>query len=280
MTEPRTAAWIAAALGLALGGAVGAGFGLRCGRLDLERSAATAAAQAPAEHAGATPESARVRELEAEATWWREAYEALARSLEQPQPSAAGEGEPVPGSAGTAVAPFADPASAAAGFDSAALLERGYTEQEIERLHERFEAFELEMLYLGDRARREGWRRQPRFQLEAERLREALRAELGDRDFDAALYASGRNNRVIVAGVLAGSAAERAGVRPDDELVSYDGRPIFEAQTVVRATGEGEAGGTTELRVRRGEEELRFLLPRGPIGIRLQPARHPPEEFR
>jgi hypothetical protein len=31
--------------------------------------------------------------------------------------------------------------------------------------------------------------------------------------------------------------------------------------------------------VRRGGEELRFQLPRGPIGIRLQPARLPPEGF-
>ena len=83
----------------------------------------------------------------------------------------------------------------------------------------------------------------------------------------------------VYGGVLADSAAERAGLRAGDELISYDGRRIFEAQTVVRATAEGEAGGTTELRVRRGDEELRFLLPRGPIGIRLQPARRPPEGF-
>ena len=278
MTEARTAAWIAALLGLALGGAIGATLGLRCGRSEPERPAANAGPQA-AERDAPAPDASRLRELEAEAVWWREAYEALARSLEQPEPNVPGDGEPAAPGAGTAVVPFVDPASAAAGFDSAALLERGYTEPEIQRLRERFEAFELEMLYLGDRARREGWRQRPRFQLEAERLRGALRAELGDRDFDAALYASGRNNRVVVAGVLKDSAAERAGLRAGDELISYDGRRIFEAQTVVRATAEGDAGGTTELRVRRGDEELRFLLPRGPIGIRLQPARRPPEGF-
>ncbi len=278
MADARTAAWIGAALGLALGGLVGATLGLRHGRVDLAGSAPTDA-EAAAPRADSTPDAARLRELEADAAWWRGAYEELARSLEHPEPPAPSEGEPAAAGAETPIVPSADPAPAAAGFDAAVLLERGYTEPETQRLRERIEAFELEMLYLGNRAQREGWRQRPRFQGEVRRLRDALRAELGDGDFDAALYASGRYNRVDVAGVLAASAAERAGVRPGDELVSYDGRRIFEAQAIVRATSEGEAGGTTELRVRRGEEELRFLLPRGPIGIRLQPTRRPPEGF-
>lgn len=275
--EARTAAWVGAVVGLALGAGVGAALGLRWGHSAPDPAADTASAAA--DPGQPEPDANRVLELEAEAVWWREAYEALARSLEQPGPTAPGGGEAGAPDAATAVVPFVDPASAAAGFDATALLERGYTEAEIQRLRERFEAFELEMLYLGDRARREGWRQRPLFQREAQRLRTALRDELGDRDFDAALYASGRNNRVVVAGVLADSAAARAGLRAGDELISYDGRRIFEAQAVVRATAEGKAGGTTELRVRRDDEELRFLLPRGPIGIRLQPARRPPEGF-
>jgi hypothetical protein len=294
VTDARRAAGLGLAAGLALGVAAGTALGLRLGR-PAPVAPPTAAGSVPgrgepAEH------PATLQELEAEAEWWRLAYEDLARSLDGALPGAqvaagAVQEEGAAGGAASAAAEqaanaaavqAADAATAAvagAGFDAAALLARGYTEQEVERLRERFEAYELELLYLGDRAHREGWQGRGRHKIAAKMLQDALRAELGDRDYDAALYASGRNNRVRVAGVLAGSAAERAGLRDGDELISYDGRRIFDVQSVVRATGEGEPGSTTELRVRRGDEELRVDLPRGPIGIRLEAVRRTPEGF-
>lgn len=290
--DARRAAGFGLAAGLALGVAAGTALGLRLGRPapDAPIAQPTAAGSSvpgrgePAEH------PATLQELEAEAEWWRLAYEELARSLDGALPGAqvAAPAAPEEGAAGGAASAAAEQAAnaaaeqaavAGAGFDAAALLARGYTEQEVDRLRERFEAYELELLYLGDQARREGWQGRGRHKIAAKMLQDGLRAELGERDYDAALYASGRNNRVRVAGVLAGSAAERAGLRDGDELISYDGRRIFDAQSVVRATGEGEPGSTTELRVRRGDEELRVELPRGPIGIRLEAVRREPEGF-
>src|SRR5262249_33982593 len=100
---------------------------------------------------------------------------------------------------------------------------------------------------------------------------------LGDRDFDAMLYGAGRNNRVKVAGVLAQSVAARAGLQDGDEVVSYDGNRIFEARSLMHATIEGKADEQTEMVVRRDGKEQRLVGPRGPIGIRLQATRMPPE---
>ena len=270
---------VAASLGTALGFAIGAAFGLRRAPADAPPVAASGAGSvAPT----AAPLDAQVRELEAEAAHWRDAYEQLARSVAgdagsggtagvggSSEPDAQDAGSPTPGA----------PAAAASLFDESALLERGYTDEEARRLRERYEAYQLQLLYLNDRAQREGWRQTPRYHKEARQLAEALQTDVGDRDYDAVLFAAGRTNRVLVAGVITGSAAERAGLRAGDELVSYDGKNIFDSQTIVSATTQGSAGADTELRVRRGDDELRFLLPRGPIGIALEPTRVPPEGF-
>ena len=261
---------LAASLGAALGLLVGAAIGLR-----LAPDAPDERALAPTGNTPAGERDSRVAALEAEVARWRGAYEELAQKnpgLGAPQEPPAAAATPPPGP-GPAAQPDGRP------FDTQALQERGYTEEESNRLRERYEAYELAQLYLNDRAGREGWRGQPRFQAESRQLADALHAELGDRDYDAILYGAGRSNRVQVAGVLAGSAGERAGLRDGDEIVSYDGHRIFEGQALVQATGIGEAGAQTEMVVRRDGQDLRIVLPRGPIGIRLQPARVPPEGF-
>lgn len=260
--------WLVAATGAALGLAAGLAVGMRLG----SGVAGAGPEPAPSERPAATSsagDAEKARELEAEAIWWRTAYEDLARSLERPDAVTSPAAEPSAG---------AD-ASVAGTLDVATLVAGGYTEAEAQRLQERFEAYQLDQLYLADRAKREGWRQSPRFFLESEKLREALQTELGDRDYDALLYAAGRTNRVVIAGVLAGSAAAQAGLREGDEVVSYDGERIFDAPSILRATSQGQAGATTELRIRRDGEEQRILLPRGPIGVRLQPERVAPDGF-
>jgi len=271
MAAPRTPL-LAASLGVALGLVVGAAVGVR---LAPESPAPSAAA--PTGNEPATPD-ARIAALEAEVARWRSAYEDLAQ--EPPEGDTTAEQAPV------AAAPTPQPGpeppaqpTTAQALDGDALQERGYTEEEVRRLQERYEAYELAQLYLNDRARREGWRATPRFMGEQRQLSEALQADLGDRDFDAVLYGSGQNNRVQVAGVLRGSAAERAGLRDGDVVVSYDGRRIFEGSALLGATVQGDQGAQTEMVVRREGGDVRVVLPRGPIGIRLLPSRVPPDGF-
>jgi hypothetical protein len=266
---PLLAVLLGAALGLVLGTAVGV-------RIAPDGPSPLVPAQTGNAPAARDP---RIAELEAEVARWRDAYEALAREdalesdtdAEQP-PVAAAPAVPDPGD------PQAPPVRAQA-LDAAALEARGYTEDEIRRLQERYEAYELALLYLNDRARREGWRQSPRFTLEQRRLTDALQADLGDRDYDAVLFGSGQSNRVQVAGVLVGSAAERAGLRDGDEIYAYDGRRIFDGQALLGATVQGTQGAQTEMVVRRDGQDVRILLPRGPIGIRLLPARVPPDGY-
>jgi hypothetical protein len=157
-----------------------------------------------------------------------------------------------------------------------ALEAAGWRPTDIERLRREFDAYELERLYLRDRATREGWRGSARFRREQRELLDELHDELGDGDYDAALYAEGRNNRVMVQSLLDDSPAEASGLRVGDEILRYAGERIFEPIRLVRLTVAGEAGRPVEMRVLRGGEEIRLFVPRGPLGARLRPVSRPP----
>ncbi len=87
-------------------------------------------------------------------------------------------------------------------------------------MHERWEHFEMERLYLMDVAMREGWLMTPRFKREQQFARLALREELGDESFDLLLYASGQKNRVAVQSLLDRSPATDAGLKAGDVILS------------------------------------------------------------
>jgi hypothetical protein len=165
------------------------------------------------------------------------------------------------------------------GFDAAGLLAAGIPPHEVARLQARFEAFELELLYLQDEANREGWK-PPRLQQERRALRQEMRNELGDDDYDAMLYAAGRKNRVTVSDVLADSAADSAGLRKGDAVLQYGDERIFDAHALVLATRGGEPGALTEVRFERDGSVHRVFVPRGPIGIRLGRERRLPDRFQ
>lgn len=95
----------------------------------------------------------------------------------------------------------------------------------------------------------------------------ALRAELGDADYERFLSAMGRSTTVNVAGVLASSPAERAGLMPGDEIVAYNGQRIFDIAELNELTLGGATGESVVVDVRRNGQTLQLVLPRGPIGI-------------
>jgi hypothetical protein len=184
-----------------------------------------------------------------------------------------------PAPTAAAPAPDAAPQPAAGGvapegLDVAALLAAGFARDEVERFRERVDAIELERLYLRDQAAREGWLGTSRFQQESRRLDAAmngLRGEFDEELYDWMLFASGRPNRVEVTEVLADSAAAEAGLRPGDVLVRYDDRLVLTPLELREATAGGEAGSWVAVEVQRGGESVRVLLPRGPLGVRLEP---------
>jgi hypothetical protein len=161
-------------------------------------------------------------------------------------------------------------------FDADALESHGVQPAEVDRLRESFDASEMALLDLEDRARREGWYDEPLYRQSLRDLRQGLRAELGDDRFDLLLFATGRHNRVVVSDLLDGSPAQRAGIRPGDEILSYADRRVFKGMELKRATTQGRAGERVEVVVLRDGERVRLWLPRGPLGIRMRQASRPP----
>lgn len=98
-------------------------------------------------------------------------------------------------------------------------------------------------------------------------VEEALRAELGDAEYERYLEATGRPTRIGVRNVLPSSPAAQAGLRPGDEIVSYGGRRVFGMDDLNRLTLEGRPGETVVMEVLRDGQPLQLYVPRGPIGI-------------
>lgn len=168
-------------------------------------------------------------------------------------------------------------------LDEARLLEAGLHPADIEALRERFGEIEMERLYLRDEATRDGWLHTGRYRKalrEIDLSLDALRGEFGDEAYDWLLYASGRENRVLVGGVIENSPAGEAGLQSGDLVFSYDGVRIFKGEELRRATSQGEAGRLVELALDRGGERVRVYVPRGPLGIRLGSQRAKPQARR
>ena len=161
-------------------------------------------------------------------------------------------------------------------FQAEELRGQGLDSAQIDRLHEAFTRSEMDLLELEDRARREGWYGTSRYWTELRQMREQLRADLGDEDYDRLLYASGRQNRVVVDDLLERSPASDAGIRPDDVICRYDGSRVFRAGELKSATSQGRAGELVPLDIVRDGERVRIYVPRGPLGIKLSQARQLP----
>lgn len=217
-------------------------------------------------------ERERSRELAAQVEWLRLQLEELARS-EAPRPGGGGTAQR---EAERETAAGEQKADEKLWFDTGLLLANGVPSHEVERLREIFDASEMEIIDLRHQATREGWLRSGRYMRELHDLRAGLREEIGDESFDLLLYATGRNNRVLIADVLRDSPGDRAGFRPGDVVLSYDGRRIFKTTGLQRATTQGRLGDGVVVEVLRGGEVIRLYPARGPMGFRLKPTRQMP----
>jgi membrane-associated protease RseP (regulator of RpoE activity) len=138
----------------------------------------------------------------------------------------------------------------------------------------------LARLELRDKAARENYLRTPRFRDEMRELEAdtpSVRDELGIDTYDNYLYQSGQNNRVAVASIMTGSAAEQAGMRDGDLILSYDDQRLFSYQQLRGLTTEGERGETINVTVSRSGSEISLVLPRGPLGVGLDVASVDPQ---
>lgn len=164
-----------------------------------------------------------------------------------------------------------DPAPGHAWFDERRLAAAGLPERDVADLKRVFDETELERLYLQNQASREGW---PPARLNAAMnaltdRQLQIQSTYGDETYDWFLYATNRPNRVLVEGVLGGSAAEDAGIKPGDLILSYDRERVFRPGPLVQGTLRGNLDDRVDIEVWRQGERIQLTLPRGPLGVRL-----------
>ncbi len=152
------------------------------------------------------------------------------------------------------------------------LIAAGIDETRASDIKRRQDAHELSRLELIDKAAREGWRGTERFTTELEELQNGridLQDELGDESFDEFLFSSGQFNRVSVASVLEGSAAQLAGMQLGDVIWSYAEVRTYTIVQLQELTREGNSGELVPVLVRRSNQFIPLQLARGPMGVTL-----------
>lgn len=152
------------------------------------------------------------------------------------------------------------------------LVSAGIDLQSAEALQARQDQYQLARLELFDQAQREGWIDSEQFSDRLTQLNEQrpdLREELGDDAYDRYLFEAGRSNRVIVASIISGSAAEIAGLEPGDMIIAYAGERIFSTGDLQSATRAGVRGESVDISVNRQGQPLFFNIQRGPMGVTL-----------
>jgi len=160
-----------------------------------------------------------------------------------------------------------------------ALIDAGISEEQAAWIQERLDESELQQLYLRDRATREGWLNEPRYNKERRVYLNAvteLRDEVGDEAYDRLLYTLGRANRVVIRDILQNSPAAQYGLQGSDQIIEYDGQRIFGSKELSSLVNQGGSGVMTLLRVKREGVIHDIYLPRGPLGIRMSSARVAP----
>lgn len=148
------------------------------------------------------------------------------------------------------------------------LLAAGFSLERIEWLRHRADELRIEQEREADELRRRGVAPDPRSfaYIFDEDLR--LREEVGLDEYERYRQALGRPMGVGIAEVLPGSIAEQAGLRADDEIVSYGGARVFNFAELSPLVLEGTVGEPVLVEVRRDGQTMQLAIPRGSLGVR------------
>ncbi len=159
------------------------------------------------------------------------------------------------------------------------LIKGGINPSLAEDIVRRKNGIELKRLALQDRATRDDYLNTQRYYDELSEINKqdvTLREELGDQQYDEYLFTSKQNNRIRIASVMLGSAAEQAGIKKGDVVLSYNDNRMFTWQELKDATSEGQLGEYVSISIYRDGEIYSFSVPRGPLGTQLGSTRLAP----
>jgi len=141
------------------------------------------------------------------------------------------------------------------------LVQAGFTQDRAEAIERRVQELQLQAQQAQYDAQRNG---QP---YNGTNIESALRKEMGDSEYEKYLTALGRSTQVQVMDVLASSAAEKAGLKPGDQIVSYAGQRVFDNSDLNALTRQGTPGETVNVEVQRDGQTITVQVPRGVLGV-------------
>ncbi len=142
------------------------------------------------------------------------------------------------------------------------LVAQGFTRERAEWIERRTQELEVQVMQAQYEAQQSGRQVQGVMDVDA-----ALRAELGDADYERYLTANNRPTQVQVLDVLASSNAERSGLQPGDQIVSYAGTRVFDMRELNSLTRTGSPGESVTVEIRRNGQTMQVQVPRGPLGV-------------
>ena len=145
------------------------------------------------------------------------------------------------------------------------LVDGGFSESRAQKILEYEDEVRMAALQAEYEARRNGeafdpWGRA--FDLQA-----ALRERLGDAEYEKYLTAQGGQASITVREVIGASPANRAGLRPGDRILSYDGERVFGMDDLKSMAFSGDPGEDVIVDIERNGQRMQLVLPRGPLDI-------------
>jgi hypothetical protein len=155
-------------------------------------------------------------------------------------------------------------------FDEAVLVDTELDAEQIEELRERYEAFERERLDILDLETGEDGLLSTKGSRDLLILEGTLRSELGEHAYDAMLYSTGRDNRLLVRSVADGSPAADADIENGDVLLRYGDQRLFALTDLQQANRSGQPGELVEVELLRGDERIWVFVPRGSLGVHVE----------
>ena len=145
------------------------------------------------------------------------------------------------------------------------LIESGFAPGRAEWILQRESELQMEAMQARFDARRSGESMNP-FDPSLN-SNSALRAEIGDAEYERYLLANNRPTAVSIGSILESSPAQRVGLQSGDQIVSYDGTRVFDVSDLNQQTMLGEPGESVVVDITRDGMPMQVVLPRGPIGV-------------
>jgi C-terminal processing protease CtpA/Prc len=143
------------------------------------------------------------------------------------------------------------------------LIKAGFSPDRAEWIMQRESELQMDSMQAMFDARQSG-ERPDRSRLDPD---QALRAELGDVEYEQYLEANGRSTSVAVGSVLESSPGQRAGLQSGDQIVGYNGQRVFSYGELSEQTMSATPGQAVVVDIVRDGVPMQVVVDAGPIGI-------------